>query len=214
MARARAQGAQIATHAIGDRANRLALDLYREVFADAPAALRQARWRIEHAQIISPEDRPRFAAMGVIASMQPSHAISDLHFAPARLGPERLAGAYAWASLLRSGAVLAAGSDAPVEKGDPLIEFYAAAHRHDLAGFAGPDWRVQEAVSRDQALRALTWGGAYATFQELERGTIEPGKRADISAFSVDLMQAPFADIPRASAVLSISDGRIAYSAL
>ena len=214
MARARARGVQIATHAIGDRGNRLALDLYQETFAADPAGLRAARWRIEHAQVISPQDLPRFGQMGVIASMQPSHAIGDLHFAPARLGPERLTGAYAWASLLNSGAVIAAGSDAPVEKGDPLIEFYAAAHRHDLTGFVGPDWRLQEAVSRAQALSMLTAGGAYATFQERERGTIEIGKRADISAFSVDLMQAPFAEIPSAQAVLTISDGRITHSAL
>ncbi len=214
MTRARARGVQIATHAIGDRGNRLALDLYQESFGADAAALRAARWRIEHAQVISPEDLPRFGQMGVIASMQPSHAIGDLHFAPARLGPERLGGAYAWRSLLNSGAAIAAGSDAPVEKGDPLIEFYAAAYRHDLSGFAGPDWRLEEAVSRDQALAMLTSGAAHATFQENQRGTIEAGKRADISAFSVDLMQADFADIPGAQAVLSISDGRVAYSAL
>lgn len=214
MARARVRGVQVATHAIGDRGNRLALDLYQETFSSDAAASRAARWRIEHAQVISPQDVRRFGQMGVIASMQPSHAIGDLHFAPARLGPERLAGAYAWASLLNSGAVIAAGSDAPVEKGDPLIEFTAAAHRHDSSGFAGPDWHLEEAVSRGQALGMLTAGAAYATFQENQRGTIEAGKRADISAFSVDLMQAPFADIPGAHAVLSISDGRVAYSAL
>ncbi len=152
--------------------------------------------------------------MGVIASMQPSHAISDLHFAPARLGPNRLDGAYAWKSLLNSGAVIAAGSDAPVEKGDPLIEFYAAVYRHDLQDFAGPDWRPNEAVSREEALRMLTWGPAFASFQETERGTIEVGKRADVSAFSVDLMQAGFTSIPTAQAVLTVSDGRITHEAL
>src|SRR5690606_18245520 len=115
LARARERNVQVATHAIGDRGNRLVLDAYRDVFADAPEALRAARWRIEHAQVISEQDLPRFAEMGVIASMQASHAISDLHFAPARLGPGRLAGAYAWRPLLQSGAVIAAGTDAPVE---------------------------------------------------------------------------------------------------
>lgn len=214
MVRARQRGVQVATHAIGDRGNRLALDLYRDVFADAPETLRRARWRIEHAQVIAPEDVSRFAAMGVIASMQPSHAISDLHFAPARIGGARLAGAYAWASLLRSGATIAAGSDAPVEKGDPLIEFYAACHRHDLSGFAGADWNLSEAVSRQQALAMLTSGAAFATFQERERGVIAPGMRADLSAFSVDLMQAPPGAIPRGRAVLTVSDGAIAFSAL
>jgi hypothetical protein len=214
LAWARAQNLQAVTHAIGDRGNRLVLDAYRDLFADDPEALRAARWRVEHAQVIEPSDIPRFGAMGVIASMQPSHAISDLHFAPSRLGPERLAGAYAWRSLLDSGAVIAAGSDAPVERGDPLIEFYAACHRHDLNGFAGPDWRLEQRVSREQALRMLTWGGAYAAFSDGERGTIEIGKRADISVFSVDLMTADPADIPRGRAVLTIADGRVTHNAL
>jgi hypothetical protein len=214
LTRARARGVQVATHAIGDRGNRLVLDAYRDAFADDAPALRAARWRIEHAQVIAPEDIPRFAAMGVIASMQPSHAISDLHFAPARLGPVRLAGAYAWQTLARSGAVLAAGSDAPVEKGDPLIEFYAAAVRRDLSGFAGPDWRAEEALSRADALKMLTWGAAYASFQEADRGVLEAGKRADVSVFSADLMEAPGEALPTATALLTISGGRITHEAL
>jgi predicted amidohydrolase YtcJ len=203
---------QIATHAIGDRGNRLVLDAYRDVFGGSSDALRAVRWRIEHAQVIAPEDLLRFAEMGVIASMQPSHAISDLHFAPARLGANRLAGAYAWKALLDSGAHLAAGSDAPVERGDPLIEFYAAAYRHDLNGFAGPDWHLEQALSRAEALAMLTTGGAYSAFEETERGTLEVGKRADISAFSVDLMEAPAADIPQARAMLTVSGGRVTHS--
>lgn len=214
LARARASHIQVATHAIGDRGNRLVLDAYRDVFANDAAAARAVRWRIEHAQVLAREDIPRFAAQGVIASMQPSHAISDLHFAPARLGPDRLAGAYAWRSLLDSGAVIAAGSDAPVEKGDPLIEFYAAAHRHDLSGFAGLDWRLDQAVTRAEALRMLSWAPAFACFAEVERGVIEVGKRADLSAFSVDLMVAEPATIPTARAVLAVSDGRIAHEAI
>lgn len=212
--RARERNVQVATHAIGDRGNRLVLDAYRDVFGGNAEALRAARWRIEHAQVIAPEDLPRFAEMGVIASMQPSHAISDLHFAPARLGPGRLSGAYAWKALLDSGAHLAAGSDAPVERGDPLIEFYAAAHRHDLNGFAGPDWHLEQTLSREQALAMLTTGGAYSAFEESDRGTIEVGKRADISAFSVDLMEAPAADIPDAQAVLTVSGGRVTHTSL
>ena len=214
MARARAAHAQVATHAIGDRGNRIALDDYQATFADNLAALRAARWRIEHAQVLSPQDLPRFAQLGVIASMQASHAISDLYFAPARLGPDRLAGAYAWNSLLRSGAVIASGTDAPVEKGDPLIEFYAASYRHDLQGRAGPDWRLEEAVSRDAALRDITWGSAYSAFAENDRGAIEAGKYADISVFSADLMQAPFADIPTAHAVMTMVGGAIVHTTL
>jgi len=213
LTRARAARVQVATHAIGDRGNRLALDAYRDVFADDAAALRAARWRIEHAQVVAPDDLSRFAGQGVIASMQPSHAISDLHFAPSRLGPDRLVGAYAWRALLQSGAIVTAGSDAPVEKGDPLIEFYAAAHRHDLQGFAGPDWRLEEAVPRADALKMLTSAGAFATFSETERGFIAPGMRADLSAFSADLMTAQPADIPRARAVLAISEGRVTHEA-
>lgn len=214
LTRAREHNVQVASHAIGDRGNRLVLDAYRDTFADNADALRQARWRIEHSQVLSLEDLPRFAQMGVVASMQPSHAISDLHFAPARLGPNRLAGAYAWKPLLDSGAVIAAGTDAPVEKGDPLIEFYAAAYRHDLQGFAGPDWHDENTVSRDQALRMLTWGTAYSAFEEAERGTLEVGKRADVSVFSADLMQAEPAQIPTAQAVLTVSGGRITHRTL
>lgn len=211
---ARVRGLQVVTHAIGDRGNRIALDLYRDIFVNDANALRDARWRIEHAQVISPQDLPRFAQMGVIASMQPSHAISDLHFAPARLGDGRLAGAYAWKSLLESGATVAAGSDAPVEKGDPLIEFYAASYRHDLQGFAGPNWHLEEAVSREQALAMLTSAGAYAAMSEAEAGTIEAGKNADLSAFSVDLMTAAPAAIPAASAVLTIANGAVTHQNL
>lgn len=213
--RARSIGAQVAMHAIGDRGNRLALDAFEAAFKDAPAdALRAARWRIEHAQVLSPTDIPRFSKLGVIASMQPSHCIGDMYFAPARLGPERLKGAYAWKSLLDTGAVIAAGSDAPVEKGDPLIEFYAAAYRHSLDGYAGSDWHLEEAVSRAQALRMLTVGPAFAAFAEGERGTLEPGKRADISVFSKDLMICEPGEIPKAEAVLTAVDGRIVHSKL
>ncbi|ODT61579.1 MAG: amidohydrolase [Phenylobacterium sp. SCN 69-14] len=213
LAKARASGAQVAIHAIGDRGNRLALDAYQQAFADDPAALKAARWRVEHAQILSPEDLPRFAELGVIASMQPSHAIGDLYFAPARLGPERLKGAYAWESLLQTGAALAGGSDAPVEKGDPLVEFYAAAYRHDLAGRSGPDWRPQEAVTRAQALAMLTSGPAFAAGREAELGALAVGRTADISVFSVDLMTAPFDQIAKAHAVMTIVGGKVVYEA-
>jgi len=213
LAQARARNVQVATHAIGDRGNRLALDAYRDAFAGDVAALRAQRWRIEHAQVISPQDLPRFAAQGVIASMQPSHAISDLFFAPARLGPDRLSGAYAWRSLLDSGAVICGGSDAPVEKGDPLIEYYAAIHRHDVSGFAGPEWGLDQAVSRDQALAMFTTASAFATFSEADRGVVAAGKRADLSVFSADLMTAAPAEIPTARAVLTVSEGRITHEA-
>ena len=213
LAKAKASGAQIAIHAIGDRGNRIVLDAFEEAFAGDPAGLKTARWRVEHAQVLSPDDLPRFAKLGVVASMQPSHAIGDLHFATARLGSERLKGAYAWESLLKTGAVIAAGSDAPVEKGDPLVEFYAAAYRHDLKGFAGADWNLQEAVSRQQALAMLTSGPAYAAFREDDLGKLAVGKAADISVFSVDLMTAPFDQIAKGHAVMTIVSGRIVHRA-
>jgi predicted amidohydrolase YtcJ len=213
LAKARASGAQIAIHAIGDRGNRIVLDAYQQAFADDPAALKAVRWRVEHAQILAPEDLPRFAQLGVVASMQPSHAIGDLFFAPARLGEQRLKGAYAWESLLKTGAVIAGGSDAPVEKGDPLVEFYAAAYRHDLKGYAGADWGLDEAVTRAQALAMFTGGPAYAGFRENELGLLAPGRPADLSVFSVDLMTAPFADIAKAHAVMTIVDGKVVYRA-
>lgn len=213
LAKARKSGAQMAVHAIGDRGNRVILDAYQQAFAGDQAGLKAARWRVEHAQVLAPDDLPRFAALGVVASMQPSHAIGDLYFAPARLGPDRLKGAYAWESLLKSGAAVAGGSDAPVEKGDPLVEFYAAAYRHDLKGFAGPDWRLEEAVTRAQALAMLTRGSAYAVFRENDLGRLAVGRDADISVFSVDLMTAPFADIAKAHAVMTIVGGKVVYEA-
>jgi predicted amidohydrolase YtcJ len=211
LAEALKAGIQVSTHAIGDRGNATALDLYEEAFKAGPAKGHAARWRIEHAQILRPADIPRFHADGVIASMQPSHAIGDFHFAPARLGKARLKGAYAWKSLLTSGAVVVGGSDAPVERGDPMIEFYAAVARKDLKGYADVDWHPEETLSRQEALRLFTSSAAYARFAEQDLGTISVGKRADLSAFSVDLMTAPVAEIPKGHAVLTVVDGKVVY---
>ncbi|HEY8005125.1 MAG TPA: amidohydrolase family protein, partial [Phenylobacterium sp.] len=187
------------------------LDMYEQTFKADPAKGAAARWRIEHSQIIRPADIPRFAADHVIASMQPSHAIGDLHFAPARLGKDRLKGAYAWQSLLKSGAVVVGGSDAPVERGAPLIEFYAAVARKDLKGYSDADWHPEEALTRAQALKLFTASSAYARFAEKDLGTISVGKRADFSGFSVDLMTAPEAEIPKGHAVLTVVDGQVMY---
>jgi predicted amidohydrolase YtcJ len=172
------KGIQVMTHAIGDRANRTILDLYEEAFKAVPPnerKVKEPRWRVEHAQILTAQDLPRFAKLNVIASMQPSHCISDMFFAPSRLGEDRLKGCYAWNSLLKSGAVVTAGSDAPVEKGEPMIEFYAAVSRKSIDGFSAPDWHPEEAVSRQQALEMLTKSPAYAAFEEKEKGSIEAG---------------------------------------
>jgi predicted amidohydrolase YtcJ len=210
-------GIQVETHAIGDRANRVILDLYERAFKEVPASRRKVkepRWRVEHAQILSASDLPRFASLGVIASMQPSHAISDLYFAPRRLGMERLAGAYAWKSLLDSGATIAGGSDAPVERGEPMIEFYAAVYRHDLKGNAGEGWHLEQAVSRERALAMFTTAAAFAAFEEDVRGSIEPGKYADLTILSADIMTIPAPDILKTTCVMTVVNGEIVHDAL
>lgn len=208
------RGVQVQTHAIGDRGNRLVLDLYEKAFTSVPPADRavaEPRWRIEHAQVIHADDIPRFARMKIIASMQPSHAIGDLYFAPSRLGAARLAGAYAWQSLLRGGAVIAAGSDAPVERGEPMIEFYAAVARRGLDGFASDDWHLDQRMTREQALRALTLDAAFAAFEERERGSIEIGKRADFTVLSADIMTIPEAEILNTRCLYTVIGGEVVH---
>lgn len=206
MAQARAANVQLAIHAIGDLANRRILEAYETGGYDA-----SLRWRIEHAQVIHPDDLARVASGGLVASMQPSHAIGDLFFAPARLGPERLRGAYAWATLLDLGAVIAGGSDAPVEVGSPSIEFYAAVARKDLKGFSGEGWHPEEAVSRIRALALFTTGPAFASFREADLGTIEPGKLADFTVFDRDLMTVPEGDILKAEPVMTVIGGEVVW---
>jgi predicted amidohydrolase YtcJ len=208
------RGIQVETHAIGDRANRVILDLYEQAFkAVLPEQrkIREPRWRVEHAQILDPSDLPRFAKLGVIPSMQPSHAISDLFFAPARLGRERLAGAYAWQSLIKSGCIIAGGSDAPVERGEPMIEFYAAVARKSVKGFSGEGWHPEQAVSREQALKMFTLWPAYAAFEEKDKGSIEKGKLADFTVLSNDIMKIPEPEILKTRAEMTVIGGEIVY---
>ena len=210
------KGIQVETHAIGDRANRFILDEYEKALAAVSPAqrkIRGPRWRVEHAQIVEAADIPRFAKLGVIPSMQPSHAIGDLHFAPSRLGLQRLAGAYAWQSLLKSGAIIAGGSDAPVERGEPMIEFYAAVARKDTKGFTGAGWHPEQAVSRPQALKMFTLWPAYAAFEEKIKGSIEPGKLADFTVLSADIMKIPAAEILKTRCVMTVVGGEIVYQA-
>lgn len=208
MARAKQQGVQLAIHAIGDLANRRILDAFA-----AGGYGPDERWRIEHTQILHPDDIARVGGLGLIASMQPSHAIGDLKFAPARLGLDRLAGAYAWQALLDSGAVVAGGSDAPVEVGSPVIEFYAAVARKDLEGRSAEGWHPEQALSRMDALALFTSSAAHAAFQEADLGTIEAGKLADFSVFDRDLMRVPESDILGARAVMTVVGGEIVWKA-
>jgi len=186
-------GLQAGVHAIGDAANRQVLDAYEKVLAEFPE--NPGRHRIEHAQILHPDDIPRFSALGVIAAMQPTHATSDMYWADERLGPERLAGAYAWQSLLDSGARLAFGSDFPVEQVNPMLGIHAAVTRQDLEGWPEGGWLPEERVSRADAIRAFTLDAAYAGFMEQLTGSLEIGKRADFIVLDQDIMQIPAADI-------------------
>jgi predicted amidohydrolase YtcJ len=207
-------GVQISFHAIGDRGNDLVLNWMEQTFAsvdETERAKRDPRWRIEHAQILTPSDIPRFVALGVIPSMQPSHAIGDLYFAPARLGDARLDGAYAWRALIDAGSIIAGGSDAPVEKGDPRIEFYAAVARKDLKGASGEDWREGQKVTREEALKMFTLWPAIASFREKELGTIEPGKLADFTGFTGDIMTIPEAEILTVDPVITVVGGGVTY---
>ena len=208
------KGIQVETHAIGDRANRFVLDEYEAAFKAVPSAERKVadpRWRIEHAQIVNPADIPRFVKLGVIPSMQPSHAIGDLFFAPSRVGIKRLQGSYAWESFIKSGIVVPGGSDAPVERGEPMIEFYAAVARKDQKGFSGEGWHPEEAVSRAQALKMFTIWPAYAAFEEKLRGTIEVGKLADLTILSADIMTIPAPEILKTRCVMTVINGEIVF---
>jgi len=208
------KGIQIQTHAIGDMGNRLTLDWYEEAFDLVKREERQIvdpRWRIEHSQIITEEDQVRFKDMEIIASMQPSHAIGDLHFAPSRLGLDRVGNGYPWRNLIDLGVVIAGGSDAPVEIGDPLIEFYAAVTRKDLDGFYSKGWHLEQVVSREEALKMFTIWPAFAAFQEDIKGTIEVGKLADLTVFSKDIMRVPEEEIIKTQAVMTIVNGQIVF---
>ena len=207
-------GIQVETHAIGDRGNRLTLDFYESAMQQVPAEQRKVaepRWRDEHSQIVNLADLPKFKRLGIIASMQPSHAIGDLYFAPARLGMDRLNGAYAWQSLIKLGVPIAGGSDAPVERGEPLIEFYAAVARKDMQGRSGEGWHAEEKMTRDQALKAFTLWAAFAAFEETVRGTIETGKLADLTVFDKDIMAVPEVEILKAKNLMTIINGEIVY---
>jgi hypothetical protein len=208
------RGIQVETHALGDRANRLILDLYEQAFKAVPAdewKIREPRWRVEHAQIVDRDDIPRFAKLGVIPSMQPSHAISDLFFAPARLGMDRLGSAYPWQSFLKSGCIIAGGSDAPVERGEPMIEFYAAVTRKSIKGESGEGWHPEQAVSREDALKMFTIWPAYAAFEEKDKGSIEVGKLADFTVLSRDIMKIPEAEILETRNEMTVIGGEIVY---
>ncbi len=214
LSKALKKGIQIGTHAIGDHGNRVVLDWYEEAFTNAKKNKKfsgSPRWRIEHSQNIKPVDQRRFVELGVIPSMQPSHAIGDLHFAVDRLGLERINDAYAWRNLIDQGLIIAGGTDAPVEIGDPRIEFYAAVARKDVDGYHGEGWNLDQRLSRLEALKMFTIWPAIASFEEDIKGTIEVGKLADFSVFDQDLMNIPELKILESNNILTVVDGKVVY---
>ncbi len=192
VAKANNMGFQVGIHAIGDRGNRMALDAFEKAQGGTASPLRN---RIEHAQIIALADIPRFAKLGVIASMQPTHATSDMNMAEDRVGPERLEGGYAWRRLLASGAVIASGSDFPVELANPFHGLYAAVTRQDRAGLPAGGWRADQRLSRAEALHSFTLAGAFAAHQEDRLGSLEPGKWADFIVVDRDFFAIPAAEL-------------------
>ena len=210
-AKAKRCGVQAATHAIGDRGNRLTLDTYAQALGTD--ATGDHRWRVEHAQILAAADLQRFAWLGVIASMQPTHATSDMPWAQARVGAQRIVGAYAWRQLRDSGARLAFGSDFPVESVDPRLGLYSAVSRADGEGKPAGGWMPQEKLTAYEALRAFTLDAAYAGFAESELGSLAPGKRADFVVLAQDPLAVPDAALKALTVLATYVDGKAVYEA-
>jgi predicted amidohydrolase YtcJ len=187
--RALRAGFQVCTHAIGDRGNRIALDAYEAALRRVPT--KDHRFRVEHAQVLSPADIPRFARLGVIPSMQTTHQTSDMPWAEARVGPERIKGAYAWRSLLSTGVIIANGTDFPVEAVSPLLTFHAAISRQNPDNQPPGGWYPDQRMTREEALKSMTIWAAYAGFQEGVMGSLRPGKYADFVVLDHDIMTMP-----------------------
>jgi predicted amidohydrolase YtcJ len=179
-------GFQVNIHAIGDRGNRTALDAFEATLSAAPPG--DYRFRVEHAQVLSPEDIPRFAKLHVIPSMQASHQTSDMYWAEKRVGSERIKGAYAWRSLLNTGVIVPNGTDFPVEQVNPIITFHAAVTRQDAKNWPPGGWYPEQRMTREEALKSMTLWPAYAAFQERDLGSLSVGKYADFTILDRDIM--------------------------
>jgi predicted amidohydrolase YtcJ len=202
-------GYQPSVHAIGDRGNHVVLNAYEKVLNNF--AKGDYRPRIEHAQVVLPEDIPRFKKLGVLPSMQPIHATSDMYWAEARVGPQRIRGAYAWRSFLATGSIIPGGSDFPNDGMSPLWGFYAAFTRSDRTGYPQDGWYRDQKMTRDEAARCFTQWAAYASFEENLKGSIEIGKWADLTILSKDIMQIPPPEILTTEVVMTIVNGKIVY---
>ena len=204
-------GFQVNVHAIGDRGNRVVLDAFESALRTVPTA--DHRFRIEHAQVLSPEDIPRFAKLGVIPSMQPTHQTSDMRWAEARVGPQRIRGAYAWRSLLNTGVVIPSGTDFPVEEVNPLLTFHAAVTRQDPTNWPVGGWYPEQKMTREEALQSMTIWPAYAGFQESMLGSLTPGKYADFVVLDRDIMRIPDTQIIATRVVSTWIGGKRVYEA-
>ncbi|MEX2110911.1 MAG: amidohydrolase [Gemmatimonadaceae bacterium] len=203
------RGFQVNVHAIGDRGNRIALDAFESALRRVPTA--NHRFRVEHAQVISAQDIPRFARLGVIPSMQATHQTSDMRWAETRVGPQRIRGAYAWRSLLNTGVIIPNGTDFPVEEVNPLLTFHAAVSRQDPMGAPPGGWYPEQRMTRQEALQSITIWPAYAGFQESVMGSITPGKYADFVIFDRDIMQVPEAELLAARVLSTWMGGKQVY---
>ncbi|MDB4914878.1 MAG: Amidohydrolase 3 [Gemmatimonadetes bacterium] len=207
--RALKAGFQVATHAIGDRGNRIVLDAYDAALKQNPVA--DHRFRVEHAQVINHDDIPRFAQLGVIPSMQAVHQTSDMYWAGTRLGQGRLLGAYAWRSLLNTGIVVPNGSDFPVEAVNPLLSFHSAVSRQDAENWPAGGWLAEQKMTREEALKSMTIWPAYAGFQEATMGSLSPGKLADFVILDRDIMTVADRDILGTLVVATYIGGKPVY---
>jgi len=205
------RGFQVNVHAIGDRGNRIVLDSFDSALKKVPKA--DHRFRIEHAQVLSPDDIPRFARLGVIPSMQATHQTSDMGWAESRVGPQRIRGAYAWRSLLNTGVVIPNGTDFPVEQVNPLLTFHAAVTRQDPSNQPAGGWYPEQKMTREEALQSITIWPAYAGFQESVMGSLSPGKYADFVILDRDIMHVPDAEILGTRVVSTWIGGKRVYEA-
>ncbi len=203
-------GFQPAVHAIGDRANRITLDVYEAVLRQWPGY--DLRPRIEHAQVVSLSDIPRFARLGVIAAMQPTHATSDMYWARDRVGPQRIRGAYAWRRFLEAGVRICGGSDCPVEKEDPLLQIYAARTRQDTTGWPDGGWQAGQRLGGLEAAKLLTTWAAYAAFEDGRRGKIAPGYDADLTILSRNPLAGEPREILQTAVLMTIVGGEVVWN--
>jgi hypothetical protein len=202
------KGFQVNTHAIGDSANRMMLQLYGEVLKGK----NDKRWRIEHVQIIAPDDFELFSTYSIVPSAQPTHATSDMYWAEERVGQERIKGAYAYKQLLEQSGWIPLGTDFPIEKINPMLTFYAAVARKDLKGWPEGGFQMQNALTREETLKGMTIWAAKAAFEENEKGSLETGKMADFIVMDQDIMEVPDSELSDVEVLKTFLGGREVFS--